>query len=83
MGFPSEGSEAAYRNPMEDVQKFFNQYHEGDKMRIINLCSERAYEPSKFGGDKHVCRYPFDDHNPAPLVRYGRYCITRGIDRLH
>jgi len=77
MGFPSEGSEASYRNPMEEVQKFFNQYHNGDKMRIVNLCSERAYKPEKFGGDKHVVRYPFDDHNPAPLVR--RSCSNNCI----
>jgi len=37
-------------------------------MRIMNLCSEREYDASKFGGPKHACRFPFDDHNPAPLV---------------
>ena len=27
MGFPSEGTESLYRNPMPEVQKFFQKYH--------------------------------------------------------
>jgi hypothetical protein len=29
MGFPSTGSEASYRNPVGEVQRFFNTYHKG------------------------------------------------------
>ena len=47
-------------------QRFFKTRHP-DAYRIVNLCSERAYDFDKFDG--HCARYPFDDHNPAPLVR--------------
>lgn len=64
MGFPSVGREASYRNPMTEVQRFFNERHPGH-FKIYNLCSERKYEPSCFDGA--CAHYPFDDHNPAPL----------------
>lgn len=48
MGFPSEGSEAAYRNPLPEVQAFFHKFHPG-AFRVYNLCSERRYDASKFG----------------------------------
>jgi protein-tyrosine phosphatase len=71
MGFPSVGVEAAYRNPMKEVQRFFNHYHDGH-YRIYNLCSERAYEPSCFDG---ACeRHPFNDHNPCPLQIIYPFC---------
>ena len=65
MGYPSEGAEAAYRNPMPEVQKFFKQRHPG-QFRIYNVCSERTYPASKFDGA--VCHdFTWDDHNPPPM----------------
>ena len=29
MGFPSEGFEGNYRNPMKEVRRFFSTYHKG------------------------------------------------------
>ena len=65
MGFPSEGAEATYRNPMSSVQRFFNTRHKG-KYLIYNVCSEKHYPNSKFDG---ACEHSFvwDDHNPPPL----------------
>ena len=71
MGFPSVGVEAAYRNPMKEVQRFFKHYHAGHFL-IFNLCSERAYEASQFQG--HVERHPFNDHNPCPLQVVYPFC---------
>eukprot|EP01012_Entosiphon_sulcatum_P067499 TRINITY_DN9723_c0_g1_i1.p1 TRINITY_DN9723_c0_g1~~TRINITY_DN9723_c0_g1_i1.p1 ORF type:complete len:605 (+),score=97.54 TRINITY_DN9723_c0_g1_i1:2083-3897(+) len=71
MGFPSEGSEGIYRNPMEEVQRFFAQRH-GTSYKIYNLCSERAYPPEKFQGE--VVRFPFDDHNPPPFYMMRLFC---------
>ena len=71
MGFPSVGREGLYRNPMPEVQRFFEQYH-GGHYRIYNLCSERAYDPADFLG--RVARYPFDDHNPCPLHVIAAFC---------
>lgn len=67
MGAPSEGSEGVYRNPMTEVQRFFDARHKG-KFRIYDLRAEKgaAYDPAKFGGA--VVGYRFYDHNPAPLV---------------
>ncbi len=64
MGFPSEGKEAAYRNPMSEVYRFLESFHKGH-YKVYNLCSERSYDPSVF--HNNVARYPFDDHNAPPL----------------
>lgn len=71
MGFPSSGREGLYRNPLPEVQRFFESRHPG-RYRIYNLCSERAYDPSDFLG--RVARFPFDDHNPCQLEVIPRFC---------
>jgi len=60
MGFPSDGRESIYRNPMSEVQKLLELKHK-DHYKVYNLCSERAYDHKKF--HYRVERYPFDDHN--------------------
>ncbi len=74
MGFPSEGKEAAYRNPMSEVHRFLETFHKGH-YKVYNLCSERSYDPASF---PHVARYPFDDHNAPPLHLIYECC--RDID---
>jgi phosphatidylinositol-3,4,5-trisphosphate 3-phosphatase/dual-specificity protein phosphatase PTEN len=71
MGFPSEGTEGVYRNPLKQVQQFFRLRHP-NAYRIYNLCSERAYEAGKF--EDRVCRFPFDDHNPPPFTMIKQFC---------
>lgn len=69
MGFPSEGTEGIFRNPMEEVQKFFKLKHQ-NHFKIYNPCSERKYDHDKFesgGLGGKVAEYPFDDHNPPPF----------------
>jgi hypothetical protein len=73
MGFPSEGAEGLYRNPLHEVQRFFAERHAG-RFMIMNLCSERAYDRALFGGA--VQRWPFDDHNPPPLDLIPRFCAA-------
>ncbi len=48
-GFPSEGVEGTFRNPMPQVQLFLSQRHPGS-YRVYNLCSERSYDPVNFNG---------------------------------
>jgi phosphatidylinositol-3,4,5-trisphosphate 3-phosphatase/dual-specificity protein phosphatase PTEN len=61
MGFPSTGRESYYRNPMQEVERFFAKRHPG-RFRVYNLCRERDYDaPTRFGGSHR--RFPFDDHN--------------------
>ena len=43
MGFPSSGLEAQYRNPLSQVQKFFEIYSRPGDYCVYNLCSERDY----------------------------------------
>eukprot|EP00474_Spongospora_subterranea_P000272 CRZ00730.1 hypothetical protein [Spongospora subterranea] len=71
MGFPSSNLEGVYRNPMEEVQRFIKTYHE-DHCMVINLCSERSYDPSCF--NNNVAAFPFDDHNPPPLKMMLAFC---------
>ena len=71
MGFPSTGTEKFYRNPLQEVKRFFDERH-SDHFMIYNLCSEREYPPSEFKGN--VQRFPFDDHNPCQLEVIGAFC---------
>ena len=66
MGFPSHGTEALYRNPVEKVEQFFNTKYK-DHFRVYNLCIERQYDKeTRFQGSFKVL--PFEDHNaPAPI----------------
>lgn len=60
MGYPSTGVEAIYRNPMPEVQRFFQTRHTGH-FKVYNLCSERMYDITAYF--PLVERYPFNDHN--------------------
>jgi phosphatidylinositol-3,4,5-trisphosphate 3-phosphatase and dual-specificity protein phosphatase PTEN len=46
MGFPSEGYQKVYRNPMEDLQKFFKELYNG-RYKIYNLCCEKGWQYRK------------------------------------
>jgi protein-tyrosine phosphatase len=71
MGFPSEGREGIYRNPLKQVQQFFTLRHP-HAYRIYNLCSERSYDGAKF---ENCCEHhPFDDHNPPPFRLLKEFC---------
>ena len=71
MGYPSLGTEAYYRNKMEDVNQFFETNHPAG-YHIYNLCKERTYEYKWFKG--RVTRYPFYDHCPPPLHQIMVFC---------
>ena len=71
MGFPSAGKEALYRNPASEVVRFFSKRH-GEEVWTFNLCSERGYDSSLFGGRASV--YPSDDHNPPPFGMLRPFC---------
>jgi len=72
MGFPSESTEALYRNPLTEVQRFFETYHP-DNYFLYNLCQEKDYDHSKF--HDRVKRYPFYDHNAPPLSMIAECCL--------
>jgi hypothetical protein len=70
MGFPSEGVEAGFRNPLPEVYRFLETRH-SDHYMIYNLCSERSYDPDKFHGRvvscthvSHLPRAPRSAHTP-------------------
>ncbi|XP_006025847.1 phosphatidylinositol 3,4,5-trisphosphate 3-phosphatase TPTE2 isoform X1 [Alligator sinensis] len=65
MSFPSSGKQSFYRNPIEEVVKFFDTKHK-DHYKIYNLCSEKGYDPKYF--HYRVERIFIDDHNVPTLV---------------
>eukprot|EP00049_Salpingoeca_infusionum_P018316 m.356658 g.356658 ORF g.356658 m.356658 type:complete len:530 (+) comp17595_c0_seq1:171-1760(+) len=71
MSFPSTGFRALYRNPLSEVARFFNTKHKGHYM-IINCCSERDYDHSKFYDCVDNC--PIDDHNVPTLQQIVGTC---------
>ena len=77
MGFPSQGVEACYRNPVADVRDFLEARHPGH-YRIWNLCSEREYGAGHFPCE--VERFSWADHTPPPfaLVRARVRATARG-----
>jgi len=64
MSFPSTGTQQLYRNPINEVARFFKTKHPGH-FRIYNLCSERGYDETKF--DNKIYRVYIDDHNVPTL----------------
>ena len=64
MGFPSEGHEGLYRNPMKEVQRWLNTFHD-QHYKIYNLCAERSYPAERF--ENNFACFPFPDHNPPPF----------------
>ena len=77
MSFPSSGWLALYRNPIEEVAKFFKSKYKGH-YRIYNLCSERDYDYEPF--DFSVQRYMIDDHNVPTL--HQMYDFVRDAQRF-
>jgi len=67
MGFPASGYEATYRNPIEEVQRFFEKFHK-NHYKIYNLCppDERHYPAGSF---PNVELIPFDDEGPPCLAQ--------------
>lgn len=75
MGFPSEGSEALYRNPMPEVKRFLASRHGLQNCRIYNLCSERSYNPQQLE-PAEVVHIPFDDHNAPNFQQMVEFCTN-------
>lgn len=69
MGFPSEGTEGLFRNPLGEVQRFLRERH-GESFHVYNLCIERSYKPEKFAG--RVSVYPFAGTSSKLSLEKGR-----------
>eukprot|EP00756_Hemistasia_phaeocysticola_P002134 Hpha_TRINITY_DN11473_c0_g1::TRINITY_DN11473_c0_g1_i1::g.137617::m.137617/K18079/TPTE, TPIP; PTEN homologous phosphatase len=69
--WPSSGFESVYRNHIEDVAKFLEKTHHGT-YKVYNLCAERAYKSTYFGGQ--VERVLIDDHQPCELKVLQSFC---------
>jgi len=71
MGFPGEGTAAAFRNPRSEVARFLSWAHEGH-YRIYNLCAEKAHASNGFPDNtKHI---PCEDHCPPTLQALHEFC---------
>ena len=77
MGFPSVSGESFFRNPREEVQRFFATKHR-DRYRIYNLCREKEYSlsdvfPEGVSGSR-LKKYAFDKGNPCPFSMLVAFC---------
>ena len=70
MGLPSTSIEGLYRNPMEEVQKFFNTRHPSH-YKVYNLCEEKNYPQNTFFKQGY---FPFKDHEAPPLNLMRPFC---------
>jgi len=71
MGFPAQGMEGLYRNPMSQVKKFLEWKHK-EHYKVYNLCIEREYDVAQFAS--RVGRFPFADHQAPPLDMIPQFC---------
>jgi len=71
MGWPSRGLEAAFRNPMAEVQRFFEEHHQ-HHYKVYNICCERDYDPTAYF--PLVEHFPMKDHNACPLDMFASVC---------
>ena len=74
--------EQAFRNPMDDVQRFFKSIHPSPdgstkRAKVFNLCIEpdRQYDAGHFEGLVD-CSYQFYDHNCPPLRLVPEFCAA-------
>lgn len=73
MGLPASGSEAMYRNPIDEVVRFLETHH-AERYKVFNLCNERSYDISKFGAS--CASFPFDDHGAPPMALVCAFCAS-------
>ena len=67
MDYPSSFIEGKYRNPIDQVSKFFNEKHPG-KYWIINVSERATYDAEKYF-EGRVSGYHFPDHYaPTPFT---------------
>eukprot|EP00698_Gefionella_okellyi_P002307 TRINITY_DN1211_c0_g1_i2.p1 TRINITY_DN1211_c0_g1~~TRINITY_DN1211_c0_g1_i2.p1 ORF type:complete len:746 (+),score=117.78 TRINITY_DN1211_c0_g1_i2:850-3087(+) len=74
MGFPAEGMESAYRNPMSEVKRFLNKFHP-ERYRVYNLCCEGRYQYDEAHFEGRVAHYPFSDHQAPDLTQIQAFCM--------
>jgi hypothetical protein len=70
MGYPGDGVHSSYRNKVEDVARFLNEYH-GGHYKVFNV-SEEKYEPQtmyKLGGTEYNLFLGWPDHHSPSLQR--------------
>ena len=70
MGFPSTSIEGLYRNPLQEVQRFFYTRHPSH-YKVYNLCEERTYAKDLFYKQGY---FPFKDHEAPPLNLIRPFC---------
>jgi protein-tyrosine phosphatase len=72
MGMPSTGAVGIYRNPADEVARFFNVRHP-NKYMIYNLACETEIDAEVFGGRVNAS-FGFYDHQPPPMTLMINYC---------
>jgi len=66
MSVPAIGCQHYFRNPIDEVVRFFHTYHP-EKFKIYNACPELPYPSEPFGGDDFVRPFDIQDHTPPRM----------------
>jgi PTEN phosphatase family protein len=72
MSVPAYGQVSLYRNPIDEVARFFRVKHSQDGYMLFNCTSECSYPDAPFGGN--VKRFCIDDHNVPPMETMVEFC---------
>ena len=72
MSVPAVGGQSLYRNPIDEVARFFRERHQAQGYMIYNCTSECSYPSEPFAG--RVRRIAIDDHNVPPLEVIVAFC---------
>jgi len=78
MSVPAVGKTSLYRNPIDEVARFFRARHPNGYM-IYNCTTECAYPAEPFGGC--VSRVPIEDHHVPTLSTIIAFC--RDLEERH
>jgi len=75
MSVPAAGKLSLFRNPIWEVERFFNFEHKGS-WRIYNCCPELPYRDLKGGA---IMKFTIQDHSPPTMKHFVDFLNDAGL----